>query len=143
MGDKLSKEELDAYRRMAEMPVANSGAIAVLLRHIAALEKERDAALADNAALLQALEDVAELRLSGQTLKALAVKLRGEPHSGDALLDEHKRALVRARNEGLEKAKAAVMRTTQENRRPSFMDMCRAIDSLKELESDPSDKVET
>lgn len=119
------------------------------LSRLAAAAKERHAALADNAALLQALLDVAELRLSGPTLNAMAAKLKTERHPGAALLEElamlrgvraqaqvdakfihealgwagewpsslpapsravvalleeHRKALVRARNEGLEVA---------------------------------------
>jgi hypothetical protein len=56
-------------------------------------EQERDATVADNAALLQALLDVAEMRLSPPTLKAMAGKLKTEPHPGAALLEEHRKEI--------------------------------------------------
>src|SRR5690606_3604838 len=64
-----------------------------LRAHIAALEKERDAAVADNAALVHGL-------------RALLGGLRDAERRGpvEALLEEHGKALVRARNEGLEEA---------------------------------------
>jgi hypothetical protein len=53
------------------------------------------------------------LSLAGYTKKAnrLAVEMSAvlaQPHPGTALLEEQRRALVRARNEGLEKAAAYV-----------------------------------
>lgn len=82
---------------------------------IAALEKERDAALADNVALLAAIASE-ELGHDYQGLcpdktqpkardpECAACRLLDSPHPGSALLEEHRKALVRARNEGLEKA---------------------------------------
>lgn len=67
--------------------------------HNAAMWREeraaRERADADNAALLKALLDVAELRLCGATLDAMADKLRAEDHPGAALL-ERLRALETA-----------------------------------------------
>ena len=50
---KMSPEELESWLRPLEMQMGRPWTADALRAHIAALEKERDAALADNAALLQ------------------------------------------------------------------------------------------
>lgn len=87
------------------------------------LEKERDVALADNAALWRivsvaaptfavlsrAPEVAPEIRAELATAEALL--LAGGKHPGAALLEEHRKALVRARNEGLEVAGKKILST--------------------------------
>lgn len=73
-------------REMPDTAIVTHGHRA--LSRLAAKAQGYEAAVADNAALLQALLDVAELRLSGPTLAALAERLRAEPHPGAALLKE-------------------------------------------------------
>lgn len=124
MNGLLDPNELRRILKRADTGVATWREMDLVRAHIAALEKERDAALqresevafalekvrserdaalVDNAALLQALLDVAELRLSGPTLAAMAAKLRAEPHPGAALLEAHRKALMRARNYSLDR----------------------------------------
>lgn len=138
----LSREELNLL-----LSVLNDGARGRIGRHIAALEAERDAALADNAALKHEAVDlraglreasdaakrqtqVAEAEASGRReleadrdeafvvlrkagigpltapLQLLVTRLWKDRNkwrdTHAALLEEHRKALVRARNEGLE-----------------------------------------
>lgn len=126
-----------AHEEAVRMHEAVEGAKALnasLRERISALEKERDAAwserasaiaekhaaLADNAALLQALCAAkealgkAQVNIPWGTPPRLACGLAYDAvpvavaHPGAALLEEHRRALVRARNEGLEDAAARV-----------------------------------
>lgn len=62
--------------------------------------------------------------------------LHAGPHPGAALLEEHRKALVRARNEGLEKAKEAVRcaLTTGLLAPGNVTQVLREIDAMKEPE---------
>jgi hypothetical protein len=90
-------------------------------RHIAALEKERDAALADNAALVRLVDEhhgscprcwlavTQEQSHPGSALleehrKALDAAVAGAAEVGKRLAETHRLELVRSRNEGLERA---------------------------------------
>jgi len=87
-----------------------------MLARVAELKRQRDAAVADNAALLVHLRRmVAEVgaqetgtedprKVLGMVEYMLAAGACDEPHPGAALLEEHRRALVKARSEGLENA---------------------------------------
>jgi hypothetical protein len=90
----LSSKELDLMLNAAGPDIKRR-----VLAHIAALE-------ADNAALVKQMTEYAPyLAAHGYDLRDTAFV---RPHPGTALLEEHRRALVRARNEGLERAKEAV-----------------------------------
>jgi hypothetical protein len=86
--------------RQLEASMSPPSALAELIM----VRAERDAAVADNAALHAKLEEV-WLKVPVQHLEGLGVAsvLRAS-QSGAALLEEHRKALVRARNEGLEEA---------------------------------------
>ena len=91
------------------------------------LTRERDEARADNAALLQALLDAAELRLPADVLDAMAQKLRAEHHPGSALLRE-----VQTRREACEAA-TRMMATVAGSAayvdsRRAFLDACAEAD---------------
>jgi hypothetical protein len=80
--------------------------------HIAALEQERDTALADNAAHDEVFQNIQKHTACVNTTEAIRIHL-AMPHPGAALLEEHRKALVKARNEGLEKAAKAVKDAAQ------------------------------
>lgn len=120
--------------------------------------RDREAALADNAALVEHARTERQM-LSLLYHRIMAMGPRNEamadavttverwmdavpdtyeqPHPGAALLEEHRKALVRARNEGLEKA-AAWFRLKAKNRLAplSNLNVAKAIDAMKEPESD-------
>lgn len=80
---------------------------------IAALEAERDAALADNAALMMFATPLAEVACEGvgpeecgECVSCMAKLHVVQTHPGAGLLEKHRKALVHARNEGLERAAA-------------------------------------
>lgn len=82
-----------------------------ILGHIAALE-------ADNAALLDRIGDGASVACEEETVATKECgdcgpchdrAILSQHHPGAALLEEHRKALARARNEGLEKARIAVV----------------------------------
>jgi hypothetical protein len=87
-----------------------------LQRALATAEKERDAAVADNAAqrgdlagLHVVLERTANSLWSSRRRDRLVAETEArvaltDPHPGAALLEQHRKELVRARNEGLERA---------------------------------------
>lgn len=102
---------------------------------------DRDAATAANAAkevaMYGALAALSQPATLPADVRAAREFLTGalRPHPGAALLEEHRKALVQARNEGLEKAKTGVMRAIQSSSEPpSFMSICMAIDALREPE---------
>ena len=177
MGDLLSKDELE--RHLTEGCTSEKE----LRRHVAALEKERDAALTDNAELTKRTNDALGLAAglpfhghegdeeSGQhepdceqcakeAISNCLTEALAQPHPGTALLEEHRAALVRARNEGLEKAakrlddeaEAMEMRASQcapfspardtyETARNTALRMARKVRDIKEPVSDDSAKV--
>jgi hypothetical protein len=125
-GKLLSREELEllAYKWNGAT-VPESFDIRALLAHIAALEADRDGwrrlaekaektaaeVVADNAALLNVIIDAGEALRKKRKPSAhfVAISMVGHiqcanGHPGAALLDEHRKALVRARNEGLEES---------------------------------------
>jgi hypothetical protein len=113
--------ERDAMREC--LASAEASIEAVQMEH-AATREERDAAVADNAALLKLWQDTGCLDLGprveredpsscieqGWPLDGIAsctaCRALGQPHPGTALLEQHKKALEHARNEGLERAAA-------------------------------------
>lgn len=97
---------LSYVAKAADVDTADS-----IAAHVAALEKERDAALADNAALVKQVTGVAPyLAAHGFDLRGTAFT---RPHPGAALLEEHRKALVHARNEGLREADAKILKTAE------------------------------
>jgi hypothetical protein len=105
-------------------------------RHIVALEKERDDALADNAELMRLVDEH-----HGSCPRCWLAVTQEQSHPGAALLKEHRNALVRARNEGLEKA--ARMVESADDGVPLQMLADDGIRAMKEPEADGSSKVET
>jgi len=110
--------------------------VRVLLCHIAALE-------ADNAALLheadgqcgacagEGVVPVGEGPKVGQIVHApCPLHEARRAHPGAALLEEHRKALARARNEGLEKAARLVHEMTASKQR-----IAEHLRAMKELES--------
>lgn len=104
-----ARKERDEWRRKAMD--AESHPVVVAMR------QERDAAIADNAALVNGLRHaratMAALRDTDNPKSRRSSAERGissadtvllADHPGAALLEEHRMALVRARNEGLERA---------------------------------------
>lgn len=85
-------------------------ALAEVEAHIAALEKERAVAVADNAALWRLADHAMAAHVGARERPHIleATKVLSADHSGAALLEEHDRALVRARNEGREEAAASL-----------------------------------
>lgn len=90
-----------------------------IVTRVKALKEERDAAVADNAALTQELrdlvEDMGKLVARGVFTSFVPhpslAQVLSQPHPGAALLAEHATALVRARNKGLEEAAKSAERT--------------------------------
>ena len=103
---------LSYIAKAADVDTADS-----IAAHIAALEqdlldmaqsheetvKERDAAVADNAAVRLKLSQAADGYNSREFWDSVDA-LRGTAHPGAALLEEHRKALARARNQGREEA---------------------------------------
>lgn len=116
MDDLRSRlETKDATIKALETEVKRLSSLTLVTECMAA-RRERDEVLADNAALLA---HARFLYVEAPPIDACAtdvmmdrwdrakethVALMREPHPGTALLEEHRKALVRARNEGLEKA---------------------------------------
>lgn len=79
---------------------------------VRAIKQERDAAVADNAALLAWIDEWGHATWCDRehdkalrcTEQCNAGPMLQEPHPGAASLEQHRKALVRARNEGLERA---------------------------------------
>jgi hypothetical protein len=163
VGDLLSKEEVTGAIDTVEWGERKhvERAKADLRRHIAALENERDAALADNAALVHLVRVAAGDRGPGATCWACGGRLdHGKAcrfgaalerlHPGAALLEEHREALVRARNEGLEKVAQAMPDALGTHATVTLDDggvvllsdyVSGLIRAMKEPESDPHEKV--
>jgi hypothetical protein len=164
VSDVLSPDQLEHTLKNIGNPMTNGD---LLRRHIATLEKERDAALADNAALVTGVQRIRNLvaypTLSARdTLSAVAdvgLSLVVGDHPGAALPEEHRKALVRARNEGLEKAAADVdrlasiadvsaeqasnmkVRLALAEEAAALRDHAVRIRAMKEPESGPHEKV--
>lgn len=147
MSGLLDPNELRRILKRADTKSATWQEMDLVRAHIAALEKERDAALADNAALVEVLGDVAHRSmdtLGGQDAHDRAVRVHAQPHPGAALLEEHRKALVRARNEGLELlAKRLIERRDQmqgramaDGRRRGLEEAASIARAMKEPESD-------
>ena len=97
--EQAEMEREETLRMWREYRAAKDADAERLTRQLSEMGAEHDTQMeraeADNAALLQALLDAAELRLSGPTLAAMAERLKTEPHPGAALL-ERLRALEEA-----------------------------------------------
>lgn len=109
-----------------------------LRAHIAALEADNAALLACLRTWLDAEADAECPDLEDMTAKQAAAfgcfmeahDVAGRTHPGATLLAEHAKALVRARNEGLEKAVSELMRAGYSE----TGDMIPRIHALKETE---------
>lgn len=106
----LSREELARALRFIRHATGHT-AVTEMEGHISALE-------ADNAALVSELA-----RIGGWATGARQRDLEGAiravlstPHTGSARLEEHRKALARARNEGLEMAAQKAVATAKEAR---------------------------
>lgn len=102
-----------------------------LLAHIAALE-------ADNAYLLRMLSDYGvyaahEATCAGRTGPSCDCP-GGHPHPGAALLERHEKALIRARNEGLEKGVAWAKAMDSAGYAPAMASVAASLDAMKEPE---------
>lgn len=119
----LLEQERDEQRQRAERAEKEctalkagvamaSDALARFTLEKIALETERDAAEADNAALMRGMVAALAMSREGPTSAECGLSLLSllslQPHPGAALLEEHRKALVRARNEGLERAALAI-----------------------------------
>lgn len=114
----------DKWKRRAE----------AVLKQAKAFEADNAAIEADNAALVEHVKASAEAGCEesgayecGTCMSCLARELVSEPHPGVVLLEAHRKALVRARNEGLEKARRMVHNVGLAN-------LALVIDAAKEPE---------
>lgn len=125
----LSPEELDEVvrgLRRYDLPAWVPAFAERLHAHIAALE-------ADNAALVACVSVCARVGLGTDSLgdpvaAQHAREMLAQPHPGAGLLERHAKALVRARNEGLEKAAEFLVNEYDQ------MGFARRIRAMKEPE---------
>jgi hypothetical protein len=121
----LSREVLQEAFRLVLL--GDRDAMQAIQGHIAALD-------ADNAALHDALEalwrSVPHAHFNATGVKALLDSTR----PGTALLEEHRKALARARNKGLERAADVVQATRLEVPAPGLDTIAARIRALKEPE---------
>lgn len=134
-------------QRHAETVEAHKGT----QKALAETMRERDAAVADNAVLLDGFlrmmgvfESLAlEAERSGDVVRAgehrrAAESLRrihAQPHLGAALLSEHAKALVRARNEGREQVALWAEALAAQGNNPSALAVAASARAMKEPES--------
>lgn len=100
--------------------------------HIAALE-------AANAAILKALDAVAWrdiVTAKDEAEHDMAVRVSKMPHPGATILSEHARALVRARDEGLERAAVRAKEAAEHGCNPYTACTCDWESKLDGLEDD-------
>ena len=165
-GARLSREEvtrlLERVRENYSQSTSDAlrGHIAALEAELAEARKEQDAALADNAALVEEREQLEELlspsvligyarnhppqtrteqnmlRWPWATLDRVAAFFArpAMPHPGAALLEDHRRALVRARNEGLERGAAWAEAIGDQGLAPAALSVAVCLRALKEPE---------
>lgn len=104
--------------------------------------EQRDAALADNAAFVSEMARIGEwaAKVRQRDVEGAIRAFLEQPHPGAALLEEHRKALVRARNDGRSSALLEVQRARAKAVQPSeaFALLTYALDCINALKEDES-----